>query len=142
MTIRWQPEYTVFDAEFDGHHQQLIRYMQVLDDPANRARAEPDFLQLVVDGLVSYTVFHFQAEESRMAAAGYPGLEGHRREHQDFTRDAALFKETFGKASPRFERAILGYLKEWLQSHILTSDKLMGQWLLEHRPPEEARPPR
>ena len=136
MTIRWQPEYTVFDAEIDGHHQQLIRYMQVLDDPANRGRAEADFLQMVVEGLVSYAVFHFQAEEARMEAAGYPGLDGHRREHQDFTRDAAIFKDTFGKGSPRFERIVLSYLKDWLQSHILTSDKQMGLWLREHRTPK------
>jgi hypothetical protein len=31
VTFRWQPEYTVFDPELDGHHQQLIRSMQVSD---------------------------------------------------------------------------------------------------------------
>jgi hemerythrin-like metal-binding protein len=134
VTFRWQPEYTVFDDELDRHHQQLIRYIQVLDDPANRGRADSDFLKMVVDGLVAYAVFHFDAEEARMAAAGYPGLEGHRREHLDFARDAALFKDTFGRGSPRFERIVLSYLKDWLQGHILTSDKQMGLWLKEHLP--------
>jgi hemerythrin len=132
MTFRWLPEYTVFDGELDGHHQQLIRYMQVLDDPGNRARADPQFLAMVVDGLVAYAGFHFEAEERKMAEAGYPGLEGHRREHADFARDAALFQDTFGRGSPRFERIVLSYLKDWLQSHILTSDKQMGLWLRDH----------
>jgi hemerythrin len=134
VTFRWHPEYTVFDPELDGHHQQLIRYMQVLDDPANRERADPEFLKMVVEGLVTYAAFHFDAEEARMATAGYPGLAAHRAEHQDFARDAALFKDTFGRGSPRFERIVLSYLKDWLQSHILTSDKQMGLWLREHRP--------
>jgi len=31
---------------------------------------------------------------------------------------------------------VLSYLKDWLQSHILTSDKQMGLWLREHRTPK------
>ena len=129
MTIRWQPEYSIFDSELDAHHRQLIRYIQVLDDPQNRRRSDPEFLKMIVEGLVSYTVFHFEAEERRMRDADFPAREAHRQEHEAFEKDAQLFKEFFGRGSARFERVVLSYLKEWLGSHILTSDKELGRWL-------------
>jgi hemerythrin len=135
VTIRWLPEYTVFDEELDGHHQQLIRSIQVLDDPAAWARGDPKTLKKVVEGLVEYAAFHFEAEESRMRAAGYPGYEAHRQEHQGFARDAVVFRDTFGKGSVRYERIVLGYLRDWLRNHILTVDRRMGEWLRDHPPP-------
>jgi hemerythrin-like metal-binding protein len=133
VTIRWQPEFTVFDGELDAHHRQLIRYIQVLDDPENRRRADPEFLKMIVEGLVSYTVFHFEAEERMMRDAGFPGREAHRLEHQDFEKDALLFKDCFGRGSQRFERIVLSYLKDWLRSHILTADREFGVWLTVER---------
>lgn len=135
MTIKWLPEFTIWDAELDEHHQQLIRYIQVLDDPENRRRADEGFLQLVLDGLVSYATFHFEAEEQKMRAAGYPAYEAHRREHADFRQDVVVFHTAFGRVSPRFERVVVNYLKDWLQTHILTSDKQMGEWLRQHPTP-------
>lgn len=133
MTIRWQPEYTVYDPELDAHHRQLIRYIQVLDDPENRRRADPAFLKMIVEGLVSYTVFHFEAEERMMRDSGYPDLEPHREEHQDFTADALVFRDSFGRASRRFEGVVLAYLKDWLRTHILSSDKHFGEYLRQSR---------
>lgn len=131
MTIRWQPEFSVFDRELDAHHRQLIRYIQVLDDPENRRRADPEFLKMIVEGLVSYTVFHFEAEERMMRDAGFPRQELHLQEHRDFEKDALLFRDCFGRGSQRFERIVLSYLKDWLSAHILTSDKDFGAWLKE-----------
>jgi hemerythrin len=106
MTIKWQPEFTIWDEELDAHHQQLIRYIQVLDDPENRRRADQTFLQMVLDGLVSYASFHFEAEERKMRESGYPNLEAHRAEHADFAKDAMVFRSTVGQVSPRFERVV------------------------------------
>lgn len=127
--IEWKDEYSVHDAEIDQHHQQLIRYIQVLDNPATREKAEDDFLQMMIDGLVDYAGYHFAAEEKKMVDAAYPGLEAHRREHADFAKDAEIFRRTFLEGSPRLEKALLGYLKDWLVSHILTSDRYLGEWL-------------
>jgi hemerythrin len=129
MTIKWQPEYTIWDAELDEHHQQLIRYIQVLDDPENRRRADPNFLQMVLDGLVSYAAFHFEAEERKMRASGYPGLAAHQVEHVEFAKDVVVFHASFGRVSPRFERVVVNYLKDWLTTHILSSDKQFGEWM-------------
>lgn len=130
--IEWKDAYSVHDDEIDQHHQQLIRYIQVLDDPSVRAKANDEFLQMIIDGLVSYTRYHFTAEEKKMVDAGYPGLDDHRREHADFAKDAEVFRKTFRDGSPRLEKALLGYLKDWLLTHILTSDRLFGEWMESH----------
>lgn len=128
MTIKWLPEFTVWDAELDDHHQQLIRYIQALEDPENRARADEGFLRAVVDGLVSYAAFHFEAEERKMRESGYPGLVAHQHEHAEFIKDVAVFHAAFGQVSARFERVVVTYLQDWLRTHILSSDKLFGAW--------------
>ena len=129
--VVWRDEYSIGDTELDGHHKQLIRYIHVLEDPATR-RGDGDFIAMMVDGLADYAGYHFAAEERRMEASGYPQLEKHRREHADFAKDVAIFRRAFGEGSPRLEKALLGYLKDWLLTHILTSDHVMGQWLAEH----------
>lgn len=127
--IEWKPEYSVHDDEIDEHHQQLIRYIQVLDDPATRDTAADDFITLIVDGLAKYTVYHFAAEEKKMRDSGFPGLEAHQKEHADFAKDVEIFRVAFGEGSRRLEKALLGYLKDWLLTHILTSDRRVGEWL-------------
>ena len=133
-TILWNEAYSMFDAELDGHHQQLIRYIQILDDRDLRAKADEEFVTMVVQGLVDYTGYHFGAEEARMRDLGSPGLGAHQREHADFVKDVSIFREQFGKGSPRLERVLLNYLKDWLLTHILASDKRFGTWAKEGHP--------
>ncbi len=128
MTTSWRDEYSVGDEVIDKHHRQLIRYIQLLEDPKIRSRSGDDFMTMLVEGLAEYADYHFAAEEAMMAKAGYPQLQAHRSEHADFAKDMVLFRETFGQGSPRLEKALLGYLRDWLLSHILTSDKAFGEW--------------
>lgn len=136
-SIEWKAEYSVHDEEIDEHHKQLIRYIQVLDDPATRHKADEDFVALIVDGLAEYTVYHFAAEEKKMVESGYPDLAAHRAEHADFALDVEVFRRTFGEGSPRLEKALLGYLKDWLLTHILSSDMHVGDWLSQHATPDQ-----
>lgn len=138
--IRWDDSYSVWDPELDAHHQQLIRYIRILSDPEERARHDPNVLPQLVQGLVEYTVYHFAAEEQRMRDLGYPDMAAHVAAHQDFTKDALIFQQTFAKGSPRLERVLLAYLTDWLSTHILTADKRLGEFLRNQRA-GSAKPP-
>ena len=127
--IEWNDTFTIWDAELDGHHKQLIRYIRILSDPEERARHDPNLLPQLAKGLVDYTRYHFSAEEQRMRQAGYPDTDAHVAAHRDFAKDVALFEETFARGSARLERVLLAYLTDWLSTHILTSDKHLGEYL-------------
>lgn len=51
----------------------------------------------------------------------------------DFSKDVAIFEQTFSQGSPRLERVLLAYLTDWLTTHILTSDKKLGEFLKGQR---------
>lgn len=133
MPIEWNDGYSIGDPEFDGHHQQLIRYIRMLGDPVERARHDPNLIPVLVKGLVDYSRYHFEAEEQRMRASGYPDMAAHVAAHQDFSKDAAIFAATFSQGSPRLERVLLSYLTDWLTTHILTADKKLGEYLASKR---------
>lgn len=134
--VAWDDSFSIWDAELDEHHKQLIRYIRVLSDPDERRKHDATVLPMLVQGLVDYARYHFEAEEQRMRDSGYPQreLEAHVAAHRDFAKDVAIFAETFNRGSPRLERALLAYLTDWLTSHILTADKQLGEFLRKHRP--------
>ncbi len=133
MFTVWKDEYRVGDDEIDKHHQQLIRYIQLLEDPKIRNEGDKDFVDMLVQGLADYAVYHFDAEETAMVKAGYPQLEAHRVEHAEFAKDMEIFRQAFGQGSARLEKALLGYLRDWLLTHILTTDKAFGDWVASRR---------
>jgi hemerythrin len=133
--VAWDESFSIWDEELDEHHKQLIRYIRVLSDPAERRKNDPNVLPMLVQGLVDYAGYHFAAEEKRMRDSGYPqnDLEAHLAAHRDFTKDVAIFAETFNRGSPRLERVLIAYLTDWLTTHILTSDKQLGEFLRAKR---------
>ncbi|RLB52934.1 MAG: hypothetical protein DRJ42_13420 [Deltaproteobacteria bacterium] len=117
----WNDSYSVGDEEFDSHHKQLIRYIQILDDPGEQA--DLDFLRAIVDGLVAYTNYHFSAEEVVMRETDYPGLDRHLAQHAEFVDKATRFRDDFRDGAVTVGDEILDYLKLWLVKHILTEDR-------------------
>lgn len=129
--IKWSDMYSIDDDELDGHHKQLIAYIQLLEDPVEREKRGPEGLQSIVDGLVEYTDYHFRAEEARMEELDYPDLVAHRDVHRTFIKDIGIFKDDFAKASPILAATLLTYLKDWLIAHILNTDMHFGDFIKE-----------
>lgn len=119
--FEWSESYSVGDEEFDTHHKQLIRYIQILDDPT--AHSDIEFIGAIVDGLVAYTNYHFTAEEEMMRGADYPGFDRHLAQHVDFVDKATRFRDELRGGEAAVGDEILDYLKLWLVKHILTEDR-------------------
>jgi hemerythrin-like metal-binding protein len=63
----------------------------------------------------------------------FPGLKAHCIEHKEFVKKADEYREQFEmEMNPLIlAMAILTFLKEWLQNHILKTDKQYGPFLNE-----------
>jgi hemerythrin-like metal-binding protein len=129
-SVRWDDTYSIGDEEIDGHHQQLIAYIQILQDREQREKLGRDQIQKVVDGLVDYTDYHFRAEEARMRELEYPDYESHKRAHAAFINDITIFKDDYVRASPELGDRLLAYLTRWLLSHILNNDMHFGDFMV------------
>lgn len=119
--IVWDSSFETGIAEIDSQHQQLVQLINELVDSVGHVSKEG--LAHCVFRLKEYAKFHFQAEEKIMAAAAYADLEEHRGEHAAFLDQILLFDLDVILATEGLAWDMLHFLREWLTSHILVSDK-------------------
>jgi hemerythrin len=83
--------------------------------------------------LIEYTVHHFAAEERLMAAAQYPGLDQHKEQHRALTEKVLAFKSEYDAGRAALTIQVLQFLRDWLQTHILQSDRAYGPYVADER---------
>jgi len=125
----WGPKLSVGIREFDGEHQKLVGMVNDLFDAMNAGKGK-DRLAPILDGLVSYTVSHFQHEERLMKQHGYAGYAAHKDEHDKLTHQVADIQQKFkGGATAALSVEVMNFLKNWLIKHIMGTDKAYTAFL-------------
>lgn len=81
---------------------------------------------------VSYTQRHFAEEEQAMAAAGYAGLETHRRQHADLVTRLCELTAAHGDEEAVAVQ-VLELMSGWIESHIAGHDLAYVPHLTAHR---------
>ena len=129
----WKPSYEVGVPEVDHDHRQMVGLINELYE-AMKIGHGYELISHHIDQLLLYAVEHFATEEGFMRASSYPYLEAHRQEHQEF-RDKVDEMDQLrrqGRQLPSTE--MLSFLRNWLQTHILESDKDFGLFIKrQHR---------
>lgn len=126
--ISWDEKYSVGIRELDAQHKQLVTLLGQLYD-AMQSQQSTEILGKILTQLVAYTKNHFATEEKYMAQFGYPGLEAQKKEHIVFTEKILKFKEDFDSGRTSLSVSLATFVKNWLFSHILGSDKQYGPFL-------------
>ena len=132
VLVAWSSALSVGDAEIDQQHRQLIDIINSLHKAMVAGKAR-QVIGNLIDRWVEYTVHHFQYEEKRMAACGYPELEKHRREHAEMARRVRDLKEKVSGGQGLVELETRKMLKGWLAEHIKGSDKRYVPYLEQNR---------
>ena len=126
--IAWDQGFSVGVGSIDEQHKKLIGLLNDLHD-AMRFGKGRDVLGKVLAELIDYTAYHFRTEEGLFAKYGYPEHAAHEREHRDLTRQAMELKERFERGDTAITIDVMNFLKDWLNDHILGSDKRYGPFL-------------
>ena len=90
----------------------------------------------IIQGLLSYTVYHFQTEDNLMQQRGYDAnhaaaADRHRLQHKDLAGKVVAVHEQI-KAGQRITKtALVSFLFDWLTNHILHTDKELGAFLCD-----------
>lgn len=120
--ISWTEAMSVGNPALDKDHQRLIGMINDLDQSA------PDFLELF-NAVLDYTTGHFEREEAHLEAIGYPGLDTHRVQHDDFADQvAAMVKQYRAQAFEDDDTRLKDFLWSWLKGHILIEDQRYAAW--------------
>jgi hemerythrin-like metal-binding protein len=123
----WSTNLSVGVEELDSDHRELIELLNRLDIEVGRA-AHQDEVARLLDELMSRTQAHFRREEELMAQQDYPDAGHHARLHRALIEEMQEFREdmvTGMEVGPE----ITDFIKRWLVSHIIESDKHLGGFL-------------
>ncbi|HEX9024672.1 MAG TPA: hemerythrin family protein, partial [Geobacteraceae bacterium] len=73
----------------------------------------------IIDELVSYADYHFEAEERYMAGIGYRDIDNHIEMHRYFTRKTFEMRQV----SNNNTKELIDFLGNWLSQHVMEEDR-------------------
>ena len=126
--ITWTDALSVNIKEIDTQHQRLFELMNKLHEAMKIGKGN-DVLGGILGDLVKYTVVHFSNEESHLKKYGYPEYVQHKKIHDDLTQKAKALKASFDQGKQTISIDVLTFLKDWLNNHILKTDKRYSSFL-------------
>ena len=118
--MQWTSDLDSGIRVIDDQHRRIIDYINELDHASQTGNAEET--NHALEGLLDYTITHFEFEEELQERAGYPFLKAHKRVHEIFMKRVAAFRERAEKGE-NVAPEILAMLKVWLVSHIKGDDR-------------------
>jgi hemerythrin len=129
--IEWSNAlYSVKVDEFDNDHKKLMQLINDLHEAMLRGKGR-DKLSLILKDLYIYTENHFIAEEKQMAAAGYPEMEEHKKEHRNLIEKLDQLNRDYEAGKREVSIETFKFLKEWLFNHIQVVDRKYTPWLIK-----------
>jgi hemerythrin len=126
----WDRTLSVDVPEIDRDHRRLLDVFNIL----NHAVAEGDaqeYVEAVMEELISCTVWHFRHEERLMLKYRYGGVKEHKAEHEELIASAKALQHKLPDAGKPVVSDDLQFLEHWLTGHILGTDKDLGSYLCD-----------
>ena len=91
----------------------------------------------ILNELAEYTVYHFKYEEALFKQFGYPETKSHGEIHKDLVSKVVAFQEQFKQGSAAVTMDLMNFLTDWLQDHILKTDKAYVGFLKDKLPNDQ-----
>jgi hemerythrin-like metal-binding protein len=126
--VTWTEELSTNVGQCDEQHKKLIEMINTLHDAMKVGKGQ-GVLKKVLNELVDYTKTHFRTEEDLFKDHGYPAYLEHKAEHDALTKQVAALAEKVRKGEAVITLEVMAFLKDWLEEHIVGSDKLYGPFL-------------
>lgn len=128
--IVWDSTLSVGVQEIDEDHRRLVELFNLLKQAVSDQDAA-DYVEAVLEELVSCTVWHFRHEERLMIKYGYEGLAEHKAEHKELIESATDLQRSLLRKSKNVTTEEIRFLEHWLTGHILGTDMDLGSYLGE-----------
>jgi hemerythrin len=132
MKINWDDSFSVGVNAIDQQHKKLIeRFNHMALSVENHREAHE--ISLTLDFMIEYTDYHFSTEEKHMNKLGYPGLEAHHTEHENFKDVLNNLLGDFEEegATRTLAESINNFMGNWLVNHIKGTDQEFGKFLCD-----------
>jgi hemerythrin len=124
----WDKTLSVDVPEIDEDHRRLVDLFNLLNHSVVEGDA-PDYIEAVMEELISCTAWHFKHEERLMLKYGYEGLLEHKTEHEELIASATALQQKLLQESKPVLSEDIQFLEHWLNGHILCADRDLGAYL-------------
>ena len=124
----WDSTLSVQVDEIDEDHRRLVELFNILNhsvvegDPKN-------YIEAVIEELITCTVWHFRHEERLMLKYDYEGFLEHKTEHRELIDSAKALQQKFQQEGKPVSSEDIKFLEHWLTGHILDTDMKLGTYL-------------
>jgi hemerythrin len=125
----WDAKYDLHISEIDRQHQKLFALFNELYGAMQQGHGN-EVIDKVLTRVVDYTAYHFAAEEKLLRQHGYADEAAHRAEHAKLTEQAKALVQKLKAGRSDVAMATLKFLCDWLNNHILGSDKKFAPFLI------------
>ena len=112
----------------DDQHIKLVYMINDLNESLKHTNSIEKIDQLLED-LIKFTKYHFKTEEHLMHEYGYIEAIEHQNAHEHLLNEIAYLKLQFKKGG---ELVLLQKLKDWFNTHIVSSDKDLADFIIQH----------
>jgi len=126
--LTWKDSFSIGVSQIDDEHKILIGMINKAYDSVVEKTEESVLIELVKE-MKAYATLHFATEESLMKDFNYPNTENHKSAHDDFTIKTAAIETMLENGKKTHPSEVLKFLADWLNSHILFTDKQLGDFL-------------
>jgi hemerythrin len=104
----------------ENEHARIIGMLQKATEAFIR-QASPAEVNAILLDLSGYTLSHFRAEEKLMSSLAYPGIETHKREHEQLADQVRRLLDVPSKQEAL--QTAVSVLDIWLDAHLRITDK-------------------
>ncbi len=127
--IIWDETLSVEVDEIDEDHRRLVDLFNILSHSVAEGDAT-DYIEAVLEELISCTIWHFRHEERLMLKYKYKGFVEHKAEHHDLIDSVKELQQKFHKENKLLTNEDIEFLADWLTEHILGQDMKLGFYLM------------
>ena len=126
----WDNSLSVQIQEIDEDHRKLVELFNILSHSVAEGDAT-NYIEAVLDELLSCTIWHFRHEERLMLKYAYENFLEHKKEHQELIESARKLQQKFLQEGKSLSNEDIKLLEHWLVGHILGTDMALGVFLAE-----------
>jgi len=119
--MKWTEQLSVKVELFDNEHKKLIELINKLHNAMYNGEGH-SALKAILTELTDYTVYHFKHEEEALQKCNFPGLAGHKKQHEEFVNKVTETKKKYDEGNLMLSIPTIDFLTSWIKNHIMKSD--------------------
>ncbi|MCB1915893.1 MAG: hemerythrin family protein [Rhodocyclaceae bacterium] len=135
--IRWNDAMLTGIEEIDRQHRVLVNTLNDVIASLPHGASE-ELAERITRDLLSYALYHFDAEQGLMQAYGYVDACGddaarHLAQHQAFSERVESLREQINRGEMLDLVKVVRFLQNWLVGHIMNTDLRFGEFVRRER---------